>query len=285
MSPVADYCYEDIVCALRAAGARRGDVLFTHSSIATLGVPEVGLDADAIAAMFLAAFREVAGQDGTWLLPAFTYSYTKDEIFDPLTVPPTNDMGLLPGVLWRHPDAVRSLDPIFSVIAFGAHAHELTAGVPTSCFGEDSTFARVLELDGAICNIGIGSFSTLMHHTEQKLNVPYRHLKRFRGISVLGGERRGTSISYNVRDLAHPEHCSSWKRLDRDGRADGSVSTSTLGRGEVNLIRAERMEELIRAGLARDMGYLMVERSDHTGAHESASPASGPRVLTENVKA
>jgi hypothetical protein len=87
------------------------------------------------------------------------------------------------------------------------------------------------------------------------------------------------------RDLDYHEHCSSWKRLERDRCADGSVSTSTLGRGEVNLIRGRRMEELIRAGLASDRDYLVAGRSDRAGAQESASTVSRSHPLTENVKA
>jgi aminoglycoside 3-N-acetyltransferase len=260
MSPAADYAHEDVVRALRAVGVRRGDVLFTHSSVAMLGIPGVSLDADAIAALFLAALREVAGEEGTWVLPAYTYSYTKAEVFDPTRVPPTSDMGLLPGALWRHPDAVRSLDPIFSVIAVGARAQELTAGVPRSCFGKDSVYARLLEVDGGILNIGMGSHSAFLHHIEQKLGVAYRYPKTFHGISVLDGHRRATSIVYNVRDLDRPEHLPYFMRVDRDGRADDSLAVARLGRGEINLMRARRMEQLARAGLARSIDYLVVGR-------------------------
>jgi aminoglycoside 3-N-acetyltransferase len=166
-------------------------------------------------------------------------------------------MGLLPNALWRHTDAIRSLDPIFSVIAIGPRAEELTAGVPASCFGEDSVYARLIEAGGAVCNIGIGSHSALLHHVEQKLGVPYRQLKSFHGISIIDGERRTTSIAYNVRDLDRPEHLPHFIRLDHDARADGSLAVAKLGRGEVNLIRAGRMEELARDGLARDIDYLV----------------------------
>jgi aminoglycoside 3-N-acetyltransferase len=265
MSRAADYGYGDIVHTLRAVGVRYADVLFTHSSIAMLGLPEVGLDADAIATIFLSAFREVAGEAGTWVLPTYTYSYTKNEIFDPAAVPPTLDMGLLPNALWRHPEAIRSLDPIFSVIAIGARAGELTAGVPTSCFGEDSIYARVIEADGAVCNIGIGSHSALLHHVEQKLGVPYRYLKSFRGTSIVNGERRATHIAYNVRDLDRPEHYPYFMRLDNDARSDDSLAVSRLGRGEVNLIRARRMAELACDGLARSIDYLVVGSSGNAG--------------------
>ena len=239
-------------------GVRPGDVVFSHSSVAMLGVPECGLEQAAIADMFLSAFREATGGTGTWILPAYTYSYTKDERFDPPTTPPTQDMGLLPNALWRHPDVCRSLDPIFSVIAIGPRAREMTSGVPASCFGEDCVYARLVDADGAICNIGIGSHSALLHHVEQTLGVPYRYLKTFTGVSVIDGEERETEITYNVRNLDYPAHTAYFIRLDHDGRRDGSVTAATLGRGEINLIRARRMAELARRGVARDPDYLVL---------------------------
>lgn len=254
----ADYDFADAVRAFREVGVREGDVVFSHSSVAMLGVPAVGLDQQAIAGLFLSAFREAAGPDGTWVLPAYTYSYTKGEVFDPASTPPTRDMGLLPNALWRHPDARRSLDPIFSVIALGARAEELTRGVPESCFGDDCFYARLLAADGAVCNIGIGSHSALLHHVEQSLGVPYRFLKTFSGISIIDGKRVETEITYNVRNLDFPAHTAYFMRLDHDGRADGSIAATRLGRGEINLIRARRMDELARTGIAGDPDYLVL---------------------------
>lgn len=263
MSPAAHYTRADIVRALTDVGVRSGDVVFSHSSVAMLGIPECGLEQTAIAEMFLSAFQEATGGTGTWILPAYTYSYTKDERFDPATTPPTQDMGLLPCVLWRHPAARRSLDPIFSVIAIGPRAQEMTSGVPASCFGEDCVYARLIEADGAICNVGIGSHSALLHHVEQMLGVPYRYLKTFRGESVIDGEPRVTEITYNVRNLDYPAHTAYFMRLDRDGRRDGSVTAAALGRGELNLVRARRMAELAREGMAEDPDYLVLGELAH----------------------
>jgi aminoglycoside 3-N-acetyltransferase len=167
-------------------------------------------------------------------------------------------MGLLPNALWRHPDAVRSLDPIFSVIALGARAEEMTRGVPESCFGDDCLYARLIAVDGANCNIGLGSQSSLLHYVEQRVAVPYRFLKTFEGTSVIDGEPVPTAITYNVRDLDCPAHNAYFRRVDRDGRKDGSIAAARLGRGEVNLIRARRMDELACSGLARDPDYLVL---------------------------
>lgn len=251
-----DYSRADVVRALREVGLRPGDVVFTHSSVGMLGMPAEGLERETLRDLFLSAFQEVLGPGGTWILPAYTYSYTIGEPFDPKATPPRN-MGLLPEMLWQHPGVVRSLDPIFSVIAIGGRAEELLADLPPDCFGEDSIYARLLAADAAICNIGIGSHAALIHHVEQKLGVPYRYIKRFRGVTVVDGVERETEVAYNVRSLEEPRHVPYFMRLDRDARADGSVRAVRVGRGEINCIRARRMEELIRTGLARDPEYLV----------------------------
>src|SRR4051795_11677478 len=109
MTREPDYDRAAVVRALREVGLREGDVVFCHSSVAMLGIPAEGLSEEAVGAAFGAAFAEVLGRDGTLVLPAFTYSYTKGEIFDPAATPPAPAMGALPHALWTHPDAVRSL--------------------------------------------------------------------------------------------------------------------------------------------------------------------------------
>lgn len=253
-----DYGHDDVVAALRAVGAREGDVLFTHASVGMLGLSAAQFDKQAIADLFLTAVREVVGPEGTWILPAYSYSYTRSEPFDPASTPPGN-MGLLTEVLWRHPDAVRSLDPLFSVIAFGGRAQELAGDAGADdCFGADSVYARLLAADGAVANIGIGIHGALIHHVEQELGVPYRYIKRFRGTTVVGGTERETEVAYNVRDLDSERNVPYFMRLDRDAREDGSAAVARVGRSEINLLRARRMRELIQRGLAADPEYLVL---------------------------
>lgn len=257
MSRPADYGRAEIVAAMREVGLDTGDVAFSHASVAMLGRPDVPLDRTAVAQLFLDAFREATGGEGTWVLPTYTYSATRGEPYDPAHTPPTSDMGTLSQALWDHPDGVRSLDPVFSVVAIGPRAHELVDGV-SACFGPDCVYDRLIAARAAMLNIGIGSHAALLHHVEQMAGVDYRFLKRFDGTVVVDGVERAAPVDYNVRALDNPRHVAYFLRLDRDGRADGSVRAATLGRGEVNLIRADRMAELAREGLSRDPEYLVL---------------------------
>jgi aminoglycoside N3'-acetyltransferase len=98
----------------------------------------------------------------------------------------------------------------------------------------------------------------LIHHVEQELGVPYRYIKRFAGTTVVDGEARATEVAYNVRDLDSERNVPYFMRLDRDARADGSAAVARVGRGEVSLLRARRMRELIEQGLSRDPEYLVL---------------------------
>jgi aminoglycoside 3-N-acetyltransferase len=252
-----DYNRAALVAALREVGVRDGDVVFSHTSVGMLGRPEEGFSKEILADLFLEAFREVLGPEGTWILPAYSYSYTSGDVFDPAVTAPGN-MGLLTEMFWQRDDFVRSHDPIFSVIATGGLADELLRDVPDDVFGADSVYGRLIDVDAAMCNIGIGSHSALIHHVEQKLGVAYRYIKNFSGVTRVDGIERESTVAYNVRPLDDPRKAPYFMRLDADGRAEGAVRAAPLGRGEVNMIRARRMEELIKAGLARDPEYLVL---------------------------
>jgi aminoglycoside 3-N-acetyltransferase len=258
VSPTPDYDRAVVIQALRDLGLQRGDIVFSHTGVGMLGRPAEGLTKDAISTLFLDAFTEALGPDGGWLLPAYTYSFTKGEPFDPAQTPPTKAMGLLPEALWQHPSFARSTDPLFSAIGTGEAAHTLLAAAGSEdCFGPRSLYALLLDRDAVMVNVGIGSHSALIHHVEQRLGVDYRFPKRFTGTTVIDGVEQESEVVYNVRALDRPDHVPHFMRLDRDARADGATQAVRVGRGEINAIRARDMERLIVTGLAKDPHYLV----------------------------
>ncbi len=260
MTRPPDYDRAAVARALREVGLRAGDVAYCHASVAMLGIPAFGLSEDAIGAAFLDAFLEVAGPDGTLVVPTFTYSYTRNEPYDPAATPPGPALGALSNALWRRPDAFRSLDPLFSVIALGGRAQALiSSSGATDSFGAGSVYQRLLELDAAILNIGLrGTHAQVVHHIEQMAGVPYRFIKRFRGTTVVDGVARVTEVAYNVRGLDEPRHVPTVRRVFDDALAQGLLHAAPLGRGEVNLMRARDVERIVLEGLTRDPDYLVV---------------------------
>ena len=70
--------------ALREIGARAGDVVMLHVNAAAIGLDTSG---DAAHATLLDAVRAAIGPDGTILVPTYTFSFCRQEDFDPATTP------------------------------------------------------------------------------------------------------------------------------------------------------------------------------------------------------
>jgi aminoglycoside 3-N-acetyltransferase len=254
-----EYATEDLVAALRAAGLRAGDLAFSHVGVGLLGLPR-GEDRSARAAwgMLVDAYTSVLGEDGTWVVPTYTYTLTRPgEVYDAATTPSavgdfTEHVRTLPGF-------ARSADPIFSVVARGPLAGALLEDLPRDCFGPDSVYGRLVAHGGRIANAGVGfRYATFIHHAEQVIGVPYRYKKAFTGpVRDAGGDGvHDETWTYNVRALDDPAGIPDLRRLEALARARGAVGSAPVGIGEVTVIDAGTMLELAREGVARDGWFL-----------------------------
>ena len=69
------YTYNDIVDALKNLNINEGDSIFVHSNLGFFGKMENCSNADELCENFLNAIVEVIGEEGTLVLPAFSYSF------------------------------------------------------------------------------------------------------------------------------------------------------------------------------------------------------------------
>ncbi|WP_456324635.1 DUF4910 domain-containing protein [Desulfonauticus submarinus] len=229
--------------AIAKAGIKRGDVVFSHSNIGYFGFPEEGRSKEIVFHTILDAFFDVLGDEGTLIVPTFTYSFCKGQPFDPAQTPST--CGIFPEMLRQHPDAHRSHDPIFSVTAIGKRAKEFTSNVPVECFGKDSFWERFLLADGIICNLNFDAGSTFIHYVERCLNVPYRYNKLFTGFLIINNKPIKGSAIYFCRDLSNPDTVASFEEFDKLAREEGLVHSEQVGRGAIVSIRAKDTYDLI----------------------------------------
>ena len=236
--------------ALKRAGLKAGDTIFSHSNVGYFGYPEEGQTAEAIFQTILGAFQDVLGPEGTLVVPTFTYSFCKGEAFDPDQTPST--CGMFTEMLRLHPGARRSRDPIFSVAALGPKAESLTLNVPPECFGRNSFWDRFLGEDGVICNLNFDAGSTFIHYAERCLNVPYRYDKLFTGILAQGGQSSKGSAIYFCRDLTNPDSEPAFDAFDVAAREQGFVRSETVGRGAIVAIAASNVYELIERQLKKN---------------------------------
>ena len=250
----AHYTKNDLAEALAAVGLRRGDVVFSHSNVGFFGIPESGKDPDSVFKTIYGAFRQVIGEEGTLVVPAYTYSFCVMKPFDPDNTPST--CGLFTELVRLQPDARRSLDPIFSVAAIGRLSDELTRDAPAECFGPDSFWARFLEKDGIICNLNFDASSTFIHFVEKSLGVPYRYDKLFTGDLIVRGHRWKSSAIYSVQDLSNPSTVVAPEPFDQLARERGLAKSAPVGRGSVVAIRAADCFQLLRNQLQKEPWFL-----------------------------
>ncbi len=230
-----DYQKEDIVSALRASGVHRGDVLFVHVSLGRLGMPPVAKMEEA-SALMIGALEEAIGADGTLLVPTYTYSIGKGEVFDVDKSPST--IGPLTEYFRRLPGAIRSADPMLAVSGRGPRAKELLTGLPHTCYGPGSIYERLRRLNAKICTIGLDlHWATFRHHIEELAGVPFRFRKMFHGTVVEGGETRRELWIYSAAPRL-PNCRPNGQPLAKLVQAAGVATIAPLGRGQLCTVDA-----------------------------------------------
>jgi len=250
---MSDYSIDDFTNAINQTDLNKGDTIFVHSNLTALGRPKNIRSSEELCQSFLDSCFGKIGLSGTIVVPAFTYSFPKEEIFDPKS--PTKQMGAFSEWVRKQPGSIRSLDPCFSIIALGGAAQELTEDMPQNSFGEDSFFDRLLKRNGMILNINLNSGSTFVHFVERCLGVPYRFDKTFSGIINHEGEKEAKSTIW-VRDLTDPVTEANFSKFHRLSTSAGLNARFSIGRGSVNFIRSRDTYDLIEDEIQSDPLFL-----------------------------
>jgi aminoglycoside 3-N-acetyltransferase len=245
------YTQNEFVDALSALGITRGSVVSLQVSLGRIGLPE-GLPADyhAIATFVINAFLVALGRDGTLIVPTYSYSIGKGEVFDVAETP--SRIGEFSEVFRRYPGVTRSRDPMLSSAGIGPRVQDLLGNISRSCFGDGSTFHRLREADARICTFGISLYwATFRHHIEEMAAVPFRFHKQFRGrIRENGHESEETWTYFAAPRLSCCEP--NGLPLERLVRTAGLLKVAPLGRGEVMAIRAREYFDIGMEALKRD---------------------------------
>ena len=80
---------QDVVDALIQVGLKEGDLVLIHSDVSSFGKLGEVRDRQLFLQLILDAFFEVIGLEGTLIVPTFTYSFCKKEVFEALKTPST----------------------------------------------------------------------------------------------------------------------------------------------------------------------------------------------------
>lgn len=225
--------------ALAGAGVSAGDTLCLHvDAMVTAQFPPMPV-ADRYD-LLIDAVLDHLGRDGTLVMPTFTYSFGRGEVFSVARSPST--VGAITEHFRCRKGVLRSANPMFSFAACGGGARTYADSDAGDCFGADTAFGLLHRSNAALACLGC-SFdrTTFAHYIEQSAGVNYRSFKMFEGIvEDPEGNRHPARVRGYVRDLSRrSEACLSRLRtrlLDR-----GLLRMAAVGRVGMSVVPAEDM--------------------------------------------
>ena len=249
-------------------GVSHGDLLLIHSDIRLLGMVENGL------AGILTALRTAVGDEGTLVMPTFTFSFCRGEVFDVQRTP--SGTGVLTEALRTKPDAFRSVHANHSFAAIGLRAREVLTMTDKSSFGPGSVFRNFLRKKAKILLIGtfVNSF---VHFVEQKVGVEYRYNKDFHGIVCDKGREYEDTFTMYVRrqDLEGTEEED--RKLAREAFFDSKACRGELFQyGVHRLFWAHDYCDFLMDKLVKDPLYLVDKKKYFASAASLRQRPNGP---------
>ncbi|MBV1776291.1 AAC(3) family N-acetyltransferase [Burkholderiaceae bacterium DAT-1] len=221
--------------ALTSCGIQPGDTLMLHAdALAAMqirtGTPSEKMDT------LLDGVLAALGSTGTLIMPTFTYSATKGEVFDPELSPST--VGQLTELFRLRSGVKRSVHPIFSVAAYGAKADDYACSVTEDSFGPGTAF-DLLNRDNAwiACLACCFDRITFVHYVEQYASVDYRFFKSFPSQILRDGQIESGSVRYLVRHLDR-QTVTHLDTLKTELQRTGQLHTADIGRAQLLCVRA-----------------------------------------------
>lgn len=225
--------------ALARAGVGAGDTLCLHvDALVTAQFPPmpVGDRYD----LLIDAILDHLGRDGTLVMPTFTYSFGRGEIFSVARSPST--VGAITEHFRRRKGVLRSANPMFSFAACGRDAEAYANSDAEDCFGVETAFSLLHRRNAVLACLGC-SFdrTTFVHYIEQSAGVDYRSFKMFEGIvEDREGNRRPARVRGYVRDLSRQSEAR-LPRLRARLLDQGLLRTAAIGRVGLTAVHARDM--------------------------------------------
>lgn len=218
--------------SLDALGIKKGDDVFIHSNIALFGVMEFDSDnLDLYPNVFFITIMDVIGEEGTLIVPTFTYSFMKKETFDPRVS--SSNMGMFSEYVRKLSNTLRSLDPNFSIAAIGKNAGYYTTIESKHSFDKNSFFDKFFQRNGIFINMNLDAGTTFVHYIEKTIEVPYRFDKEFCGAVNYNNEVLNDCFTHFVYDHSKIENTPDFSRIEPSLISKGLLNVTKLGLGRL----------------------------------------------------
>ena len=254
-----DYTRSDIINSLQEVGVDKGDSIFIHSNLGFFGTLEDVDTTEEYWRIFKDAIFQVITNEGTLIVPTFTYSFCWNQEFELDFTPST--VGMFSEMVRKDSESKRSEDANFSISAIGKNYIYFTKDSPSHSFGKDSFWERFIQMDGKICCFNVGlMYNTLIHYVEKLVSVPYRFDKSFNGVFVKNGLREKRTYTHFCRDLSDPRTIPDLSKLNKISYDSGKAKDAKLGRGQISCISARDVVDIIKNEIEKNTSFLIKEK-------------------------
>lgn len=224
--------------------------------ISLIGLIRLGKSQSEMLDNFLKILINTQEGGGNIVVPNYTYSLTKNEIFYIKTTQPT--VGKVCEYLSKT-DTPRTHDGNFSYLIFSNYFFQdhLQILEEYNTFGKNSLIDELYKSDGYLCTLGCGLQLTEIHYIEKKLNVPYRFDKKFIGKINDGGGEYIQENTYYCRDTSLKLR-SNFDILYNDLKKEGLIEHWAIPDiFEIEAIKFQELYKFIEDKLKKNPNYLV----------------------------
>ncbi|MBO05632.1 MAG: hypothetical protein CMI58_01075 [Parcubacteria group bacterium] len=244
-----------IISALKELGLKQGEDLMVHSGLGEIGKLADIKDGNKLGNIIIDLMIDLI-KPGTLIFPVYSYSFCNKEEFNPKESLST--VGALTNIFWKRKDSIRSLHPIFSIAAIGKDAEHYTEIKNNVCFGKETFFDRLVESHVKVLGFGtrLVAALTLLHHTEQMNNVPYRYIKSFEGSIRTGNTVKEEKFEYFVRNL----DMDTYFRLDKIEKflsKHDAFNSIPFGGSRIDIVESSKVFNLLSKELQKNPFFLV----------------------------
>lgn len=257
--------YDDVVSALVSVIRPTSKLVVVHSQIGAFG------PIDDPAETLLSALYEALPLDATLAMPVFTFNFLNTRQFN--LKEDTSETGMLTETFRLQKDVHRTKHPIYSYALKGPLAEKLSDLAGETCWGDDTFFATMENLDADIVMLGNSwEQCTLFHRIEQIGAVEYRYAKEFSGTADFGNGSKPINTEMLVRRLDVPvenDFSAIVKQLERND----AITSVSLGRG---LISSASARDILTSGqklLKEDPLCLLADKPAYIAANNQTRVA------------
>lgn len=183
-------------------GLKKGESIWVSSELIRLMLffKKKGIDFDGNE--LIDAFQEAVGEEGTIIIPTFSFEFSNNKFYDIRNTKGTT--GVLGNIAQQRTDFKRTQHPMHSFMVWGKDKDWLVSMQNKNSFGVDSPFGYCLSnrVKQVILGTDYVHAMTFVHYAEYTCNVPYRFAKLFTGTYITeAGDVEERTYDYAARRL------------------------------------------------------------------------------------